>query len=140
MKIGNNGNPVLGPFDESTPYLIIFKISIPLKKHPLLSALETKRPSFVDWHGVILYDKAKAHAAQATIPSRGSRGVWSRTHVWRCQGAYSKPSANIDQPLRSSDTGSIVNAQSPTVPDCANLKSEVSSQMSSSSIDHGSKL
>ncbi|GFX07606.1 adhesion G protein-coupled receptor B2 [Trichonephila clavipes] len=26
MKIGNNGNLVLGPFDESTPCLIIFKM------------------------------------------------------------------------------------------------------------------
>ncbi|GFU47716.1 adhesion G protein-coupled receptor B2 [Trichonephila clavipes] len=26
MKIGNNGNLVLGPFDESTPCLIIFKV------------------------------------------------------------------------------------------------------------------
>ncbi|GFX34524.1 hypothetical protein TNCV_3657621 [Trichonephila clavipes] len=29
MKIGNNGNLVLGPFDESTPCLIIFKMCLP---------------------------------------------------------------------------------------------------------------
>ncbi|GFW93930.1 inositol 1,4,5-trisphosphate receptor [Trichonephila clavipes] len=33
MKIGNNGNLVLGPFDESTPCLIIFKI-YDANKHP----------------------------------------------------------------------------------------------------------
>ncbi|GFS71121.1 uncharacterized protein TNCV_5049221 [Trichonephila clavipes] len=43
MKIGNNDNLVLGPFDESTPCLIIFKISIPLKKHPIHSTIVEDR-------------------------------------------------------------------------------------------------
>ncbi|GFU37676.1 adhesion G protein-coupled receptor B2 [Trichonephila clavipes] len=37
MKIGNNGNLVLGPFDESTPCLIIFKNVYFFKKIVLLS-------------------------------------------------------------------------------------------------------
>ncbi|GFY13813.1 hypothetical protein TNCV_985851 [Trichonephila clavipes] len=52
MKIGNNGNLVLGPFDESTPCLIIFKICQVIYSQFGLAIHQNDHPArrrFVEW-------------------------------------------------------------------------------------------